>query len=421
MSASDAAAVLRTPARTLRHWRRRAGRRPACRGRPCKTAPPQSRRAVLRFLKEVSGPAVGLEALRALFPDVPRCVLADLLGRYRRVWRRRHRQHGWRLSWKRPGAVWAIDFSEPPYPIDGVFEQLFAVRDLASHRQLAWTPVTGPTAEQAVAVLRELFRKYGPPLVIKCDNGSAFISEAFQAFLAEHGVLLLYSPPLHPQYNGAVERSNGVLKTYTQQHAASEQHPFRWTSDDVEAARQLANTLSRPWGHRRETPDEAWQGRTPITDDQRRPFRAEAERQRLVARADLGLPVTGDLSRTDQARLDRMALERALCSLGYLEMRRENRPPKKAKRPARAALAAAAASAAPPASPPPVSPAENNNSALAATASADTMRVNAGVDRSVTATASAPPPTHVEPAPSSQLARPITPLISQPKAAMILD
>lgn len=296
-----------------------------------------------RFLKEVSGPAVGLDALRVLFPDVPRAVLVDILRRYRRVWRKRYRQDGWRLVWKRPGAVLAIDFSKPREPVDGVFGQLFPVRDLASHYQLAWLPVSGPTAEAAIAVLRELFAQHGAPLIVKCDNGSAFISEAFRTFLAEQGVLLLYSPPLTPSYNGGVERSNGVMKTYTQQHAAAEQHPFRWTSDDVEAARKLANTLSRPWGYRGATPEEAWQARQRLDETERKAFREAVESERATARQELDLP-TGDLSREDQARLDRLALQRALCALGYLEMHRADRA-KKAKRLSRAELAKRAAEA----------------------------------------------------------------------------
>jgi transposase InsO family protein len=288
-------------------------------------------------LKEVSGPAVGLDALRALFPDVPRAVLVDLLRRYRRVWRKRYRQDGWRLIWNRPGAVLAIDFSKPREPVDGVFGQLFAVRDLASHYQLAWLPVSDATAEAAIAVLRELFAQHGTPLIVKCDNGSAFVSKAFRAFLAEQGVLLLYSPPMTPGYNGGVERGNGVMKTYTQQHAAAEQHPFRWTSDDVEAARKLANTLSRPWGYRGPTPEEAWQSRKRLDETERAAFRAAVERERAAARQELDLP-TGDLNREDQARLDRLALQRALCALGYLEMHRADRA-RKAKRLSRAELA----------------------------------------------------------------------------------
>lgn len=349
---------LNTPARTLRHWRFVGGRRkeaggqaqPARRGRPCKTAPPETLAEVRRFLREVSGPAVGLEAMRALFPHVDRCLLEDQLRRYRRVWRRRYRETGFSLDWKQAGAVWAIDFSEPQWLIDGLFPQLFAVRDLASHRQLAWIPVTGATAEQAIAVSAELFEKHGAPLVIKCDNGSAFIAGEFQAFLAKRGVLPLYSPPRRPQYNGAVERANGVLKTYTQQHAAAERHPFRWTSDDVEAARRLSNRLSRPWGHRGPTPDEAWQARQPIGDEQRQAFQAAVAKAQVAAREALRLPREGELRREEQAAVDRLAIQWALCGLGYLDMDRADRP-RKAKRLSRAELAKRAAEAGLPSDP----------------------------------------------------------------------
>jgi hypothetical protein len=39
------------------------------------------------------------------------------------------------LHWTRPGAVWAIDFAEPPLPIEGSYSRLLAVRDLASGYQ----------------------------------------------------------------------------------------------------------------------------------------------------------------------------------------------------------------------------------------------------------------------------------------------
>ncbi len=85
------------------------------------------------------------------------------------------------------------------------------------------------------------------PLVFKHDNGSAFLAAVTEQALTEALVTQLFSPPGQPQFNGGAERGNGVLKTYTHQHAQNAGHPFRWTSDDVEHAQQLANTLSRPW------------------------------------------------------------------------------------------------------------------------------------------------------------------------------
>jgi hypothetical protein len=232
--------------------------------------------------------------------------------------------------------VWAIDFSEPLHPIDGVYEYLFAVRDLGSHCQLAWHPFRGEAAAEAIQTLEELFRRWGPPLVLKSDNGSAFIAEAFRDRLVAWGVSQLFSPARHPQYNGALERSNGTLKTYTHQQAITAGHPFRWTSEDVERARQLANTISRPWGHSRATPEEAWQSRDAIGPQERLVFLQAVALERSVARVDLGLDLMAELTRVDAARVDRLALSRALVNLEYLEMRRVVRAPKKAKRPSRA-------------------------------------------------------------------------------------
>ena len=156
-------------------------------------------------------------------------------------------------------------------------------------------------------------------------------------------VAQLFSPPKHPEYNGSLERSNGVLKTYTHQHALQEGHPFRWTSEDLERARQLANTISRPWGHRDLSPEEAWNQRTPISDDQRQAFQAALEQHRLKAGEDLGLGFSSELSVMDQSRLDRLALSRTLTELGYLTMKQVRRVPKKAKRKSHDELARRAA------------------------------------------------------------------------------
>jgi hypothetical protein len=239
--------------------------------------------------------------------------------------------------------VWAIDFSEARHPIDGVYPYLLAVRDLASHRQLAWQPVASEKAAEVVPTLRQLFAEHGPPLVLKSDNGSAFIAHLTREAMLQAIVAQLFSPPKRPQYNGALERSNGVLKTYTHQHAIQEGHPFRWTSEDLEHARQLANTISRPWGHRGLSPEEAWSQRTPISDDQRQAFQAALQQHHLKVGEDLGLDPLSDLSVIDRTRLDRLALSRTLDELGYLTMKRVRRAPKKPKRKSRAELARRAA------------------------------------------------------------------------------
>jgi transposase InsO family protein len=88
-----------------------------------------------------------------------------------------------------------MDFSEPPTPVEGTYPYALAVRDLASGFQLLWLPTESASAETALAVLRWLFRAHGSPLVLKTDNGSPFIADAFQNYLRRQGVWQLFSPP----------------------------------------------------------------------------------------------------------------------------------------------------------------------------------------------------------------------------------
>jgi hypothetical protein len=149
----------------------------------------------------------------------------------------------------------------------------------------------------------------------------------------------LFSPPHCPSYNGAVERSNDVMKTYTHHHAVSDGHPHAWKSADVEHARQLANTISRPWGEHGPTPDEAWQAREPIGVEERANFQAALAKHRAVALVELDLvEAEQPLSLADQARLDRLAMPRALEELGYLTFKRERRASRKPKRKSREQL-----------------------------------------------------------------------------------
>jgi hypothetical protein len=167
--------------------------------------------------------------------------LQDLLRRYRQAWRRRRRLLTRTLHWTRPGTVWALDFAEPPQPIEGCYSRLLAVRDLASGFQLLWLLVPDESAAGAVAALEALFRQHGAPLVLKSDNCSAFIAGACAALLSIWVVWPLFSPPRTPRYNGSCEAGIGSMKTRTHHQAARGNHAGKWTCADAEAARQRAN------------------------------------------------------------------------------------------------------------------------------------------------------------------------------------
>jgi transposase InsO family protein len=325
---TEIADLLHITARTLRQWRHAApfaGDTIRLLGRPARRSATAARNAVIDYL-DLYGPGVGLPPLRAAFPAMARAELDDLLGRYRRVWRRRHQQPLHVLEWTAPGTVWAVDFAEAPAVIDGVGSYLLAVRDLASGRQLLWQPVRAPTADAAAEALAGLLAVAGPPLVVKSDNGSAFGAPAVAALLHHFGVLGLFSPPHTPSYNGAIEAGIGSLQDRTAAHAARRGRPGCWTWDDVAAARLEANATARPRGPSGPTPDEAWAGRAAISIRDRESFGDLAETQRCIARCELGLLPTGPLPVMTERAVDRIAIRRALVERGLLLFLRRSIP-----------------------------------------------------------------------------------------------
>jgi transposase InsO family protein len=326
----EVAGLLELRPRTLRHWQQNGGpqqRTVVPLGRPCARAPVSRRQEVLGFLQD-QGPGVGVPTLHAQFPDLARAELSALVQRYRHVLAVRHKTSSRVLHWLVPGRVWALDFAEPSRwgqgqvlpPLEGRYPYLLAVRDLASGYQLAWLPVTAATSATTCAVLAQLFACYGKPLVLKADNGPAFRAHQTKRFVEQAGVHFLFSPPYWPGYNGSIEAAIGSLKNRTEHHAAEQGHAGRWTRVDVQAARRQANQ-SQPRRLHGLTPAEAWARRMLVTDVERVRFERTVERQRYVARNELGLAQTLELDHWRGSALDRKAIERALVEHDYLLFR----------------------------------------------------------------------------------------------------
>ena len=113
-----------------------------------------------------------------------------------------------RIDWLYPGVVWAIDATE--YGPNG--EQIITVTDLASRYSFPPLVVKKQDGHKIAAYLRKLFKKYGPPLFCKRDNGSPFNCQPVDELLAEWYVFPLNNPPYWPRYNGAKEKSIRDLK-----------------------------------------------------------------------------------------------------------------------------------------------------------------------------------------------------------------
>jgi transposase InsO family protein len=315
------AGLLGVPERTLRDWRldfalSQLAAIPL--GRTAYIAPPSVRNVVIQRIDKL-GSGVGLPTLRLEFPNLPRIELENILKRFRRVYRRRFRERLNELHWFMPGTVWAIDHHGPrAVAIDGRCHYLLAVRDLASGEVLLWLPVTDATAHTTVEAIEMLFLVHGAPLVLKSDNGSAFIAAPLRRLCEKFRVKNLYSPPRTPSYNGSIEATIGSLKIKTESHAAQAGHPAYWTTADTLAARHEANTTARPNGPNGPSPDQVWTARPTIAQARRDQFFDAASRRFEDLAAAQGSPKHDAQHRAT----DRDAISQVLVELGYLSITR---------------------------------------------------------------------------------------------------
>ena len=295
-------------------------------------------RDVLMTVFYLVGPGIGIPTLREMFPELKRAELEDLLQRYRRLHTRKNRVCLHLLRWHKPGTVWAMDFCQPPQPVDGIYPYVFMVRDLASGMQLLSLPVPSRELKHVIDALRVLFVQMGAPLVLKSDNefDAGFVSRfgddpqraarsQLAVLLDEFTVTPLLSPPYFPRYNGAIEAGIGAFKTRAHLEAARHGHPLEWNCNDVESARLQANEESRPWGFDQNTPDIAWIERAPVSPLDRTAFRHTVQLCEQELRQDKqhelleGIP----LGPKDLASVRRVAICRALIKHGLLSIRRK--------------------------------------------------------------------------------------------------
>ena len=63
----------------------------------------------------------------------------------------------------------------------------------------------------AVTFLKDIILRYGYPHSIITDNGTKFAEGAFARFCSSKGIQLDIASVAHPESNGQVERSNGLI------------------------------------------------------------------------------------------------------------------------------------------------------------------------------------------------------------------
>jgi putative transposase len=122
-----------------------------------------------------------------------------------------------------PNDVWTVDFKGWWVTEDGSHCEPLTVRDGFSRFVLAARRMAGTKAGPVRAEFERLFRKYGIPRAIQCDNGSPFVCRRarggltkLSAWWISLGVRLVRSRPACPQDNGAHERMHREVRADVQ-------------------------------------------------------------------------------------------------------------------------------------------------------------------------------------------------------------
>jgi hypothetical protein len=272
---------------------------------------------VLRVIYRTAG-HVGQDALKKHYPDVSRSLLRGLLERVRRRLRAKRRKSLLRLHWTWPGTVWAMDFTALDGRSGG---HALCVRDLGSTRVLHAGLVDGESSAEVALVLASLFAAHGPPLVMKMDNGAAFVSERTVALLRVSDVMPLYSPPRTPQYNGSCEVGNGRIKRIAEDLRLLDD-PEAPLADYVDPALDVMDQQLVGRGARALSRLELWQRRRKLTPELRRELRESYRKHEADRREAQGIAKGAALGHAEQASLDRYAIRDALCEMKLLKIRR---------------------------------------------------------------------------------------------------
>lgn len=143
---------------------------------------------------------------------------------------------------KAPNDVWTVDFKGWWRSLDGARCDPLTVRD--AHSRFVLDIVVCPqTYADVRKVFERLFRKYGVPRAIQCDNGTPFVAvrargglSRLSAWWLSLGVQLVRSRPGCPQDNGGHERMHGDISADVQSHpaatvAAEQRRLSRWRQE----------------------------------------------------------------------------------------------------------------------------------------------------------------------------------------------
>ncbi|MFA7431776.1 MAG: IS3 family transposase [Rhodospirillaceae bacterium] len=107
--------------------------------------------------------------------------------------------------------VWSMDFMHDRLQ-DGRAIRLFNVIDDFNREGLGIEVDFSLPAERVIRSLEQIIEWRGKPIVLRCDNGPEYISEALRRWAERHMIELTYIQPGKPQQNAYIERYNRTVR-----------------------------------------------------------------------------------------------------------------------------------------------------------------------------------------------------------------
>ena len=133
----------------------------------------------------------------------------DMVREVRHVTNRQKAACTCQVVWLRPNVAWALDGLEYKK------RHVQNVQDLCSrYKFVPLTTEDMPCGEEVAGHLSQHFHRFGPPIFLKRDNGGNLNHLAVNDLLEELMVIPINSPPYTAPYNGAIEHSQGELKSW---------------------------------------------------------------------------------------------------------------------------------------------------------------------------------------------------------------
>jgi Transposase and inactivated derivatives len=164
-------------------------------------------------------------------------TIGRVLKRFNKIRRRKHRPplsvvtQAPVVKVEAPNDVWTVDYKGWWRARNGERCEPLTVRDAHSRFILAIEVLSGTNMTDARSVFERLFKRYGVPKAIQCDNGSPFIASnargglsKLSAWWISLGIKVIRSRPGCPQDNGAHERMHADMASEIQVVPRSNRH-----------------------------------------------------------------------------------------------------------------------------------------------------------------------------------------------------